>query len=259
MKSFLKVGIVCIMMLAPTMAWATHPFTVEDTATEGKGNFLFELTGDHEKDGSVRTTKEIASITAGAGEHVDLSIEAPYLRLDPSPVTGQFASGKGDVRIKLKQQLFENEVKQSMAYQIYADLPTGDQKKGLGTRNVFWGVNLIDTQECHSNAFHLNAGYEVRGRDMKKWHYAHDYAFTFGFAVEHKFTESFRFVTEIAGESRKEVDEAADTQMYSRPFTWSAGLIYDISTSWYVDLGGGVGLNKYAMDQKVLVGTAWRF
>lgn len=259
MFNFIKAFMVCAMMLAPTTVWATHPLEVEDTGTEGKGNFLFELTGDYVKDNSLKATKETAIITAGAGEHVDLSLEVPYLKLDPSPVTREFASGKGDVRIKLKQQLFENEVRQSMAYLIYADLPTGDEKKGLGTHNVDWGVNLIDTQECHNNAFHLNVGYEERGRDMKKWHFATNYAFKFGLAAEHKFTESFRLLTEFAGESGKETNEATETQSNSRPFTLLAGFIYDISKSWYVDLGARAGLNKYAEDHSVLVGTAWRF
>jgi len=259
MYNIIRAGIICVMMLVPTTVWAMHPLGVEDTGTEGKGNFLFELTGEYAKDNSLKATTGTAIITAGAGEHVDLSLEAPYLMLDPSPVTGEFASGAGDVRIKLKHQLFENEVKQSMAYQIYAYLPTGDEKKGLGTRNVVWGVNLIDTQECHSNAFHLNVGYEVYGRDMKHWHFAQDYAFKFGLAAEHKFTESFRLLTEFAGESRKETDEAAEIQSYSRPFTLLAGFIYDISKSWYVDLGARAGLNKYAEDYSVLAGTAWRF
>jgi hypothetical protein len=259
MYNYIRAGIVCVMMLVPATAWATHPLGVEDTATEGRGNFLFELTGNYTKDNSIKSTMETAFITMGAGEHVDLSLEAPYLLLDPSRVTDEFASGKGDVRVKLKQQLFENEVRQSMAYQLYADLPTGDEKKGLGTRNVVWGFNLIDTQECHSNAFHLNVGYEVYGRDIKHWHFAQDFTFKFGLAAEHKYTESFRLVTELAGESRKETDEEADVQLYSRPFTFLAGFIYDISKVWYVDLGGRVGLNNDAEDYSLLAGTAWRF
>jgi hypothetical protein len=94
---------------------------------------------------------------------------------------------------------------------------------------------------------------------MKHWHFAQNYAFKFGLAAEHKFTESFRLLTELAGESRKVTDEASDTQSYSRPFTFLTGFVYDISKSWYVDLGVRAGLNKYAEDYAVLAGTAWRF
>jgi len=248
-----------MLVLTPTAVWATHPLTVQDTSTEGRGNFLFELIGAYVKDNSFKSTKETALITVGLSDQTDLSLNVPYLLLDPSPVIGENASGMGDIRIKLKHQIFENEVKQSMAYLLYADLPTGDNVKGLGTNNVVWGVTLVDTQECRQNAFHLNVGYEVRGRDMKKWHYARNYAFKFGLAAEHKLTDSFRFLTEISGESRKETDAAMDTQSYSRPFTFLAGFIYDVSKSWYVDLGARAGLNKYAEDYSVLAGTAWRF
>jgi hypothetical protein len=261
MNNTIRTGIfmLCILMLLPTTVWATHPLGVVDTYTEGKGNFLLELLGEYVKDNSLKTTTETAILTAGASEHLDFYLEAPYHLLDPSPVTGEKASGIGDLRFTMKQQLFENEVKQSMAYQLYAYLPTGEVDKGLGTNNLVWGVGLIDTQECHSNAFHLNVGYEAYGRDMKHWHFATDYAFKFGLAAEHKFTESFRLVTELAGESRKETDEVLDTHAYSRPFTFLTGFVYDISRSWYIDLGARAGLNKYAEDYSVLAGTAFRF
>jgi hypothetical protein len=242
-----------MLILMPKAVWATHPFEVDDTATEGRGNFLFELTGVHTKDSSLKSTTETAFITVGASAHTDLSLEVPYLLLDPSPVTGENESGKGDIRLKFKQQIFENEVRQSMAYEVYADMPSGDVQKGLGTNNLVWGVKLVDTQECHDNAFHLNVGYEVFGRNMKKWHYLTNYAFLFGLAAEHKFTESFRVLTELSGEIREQ------HEVKSRPFRFTAGALYDISKSWYVDLGMGAGLNKYAEDYSVLAGTAWRF
>ncbi len=253
MFNFIRGCIICMLMLMPATVWAAHPLEVEDTGTEGRGNFLFELNGDYSKDNLLKSTTLTSIITAGAGEHVDLSLEVPYRKLDPSPVTDEFASGKGDLRLKLKQQIFENEVKQSMAYEITVALPTGDVDKGLGTNNVVLGVKLIDTQVCHNNAFHLNVGYDIFGRDIKKRHFATNYAVRFGLAAEHKFTESFRFMTEISGENREEAE------VTSRPFRFLAGVIYDISKSWYVDLGMRAGLNKYAEDYTGLASTAWRF
>jgi hypothetical protein len=240
-------------MLMPATVWATHPLEVEDTATEGRGNFLFEVAGDYSKDNSLKATNLTSIITVGAAEHVDLSLAVPYRKLDPGPVTDEIASGMGDVRFKFKQQIFENEVKQSMAYEFTLDFPTGDVDKGLGTNNVVWGVKLIDTQECHNNAFHVNVGYEVFGRSIKKWHFGTNYAFRFGLAAEHKFTESFHFRTEFSGENREEAGQV------SHPFRVLAGVVYDISKSWYIDLGMGAGLNKYAEDYTVLAETAWRF
>jgi Putative MetA-pathway of phenol degradation len=259
MRDFMKVCVVGMLLLMPVAAWATHPLGVEYAGTEGKGNYLFEITGDHTKDNDLNATKLAAAITAGAGKHVDLTLEVPYVMLDPSPATGLYERGEGDARVKFKHQLYGNEVGQSMAYLIYADLPTGDHLKGTGTNNVLWGVMLIDSQECRNRALHLNVGYEVLGRDIKDGHYADNYAIRFGLAAEHKMTESFRVLSEFAGESRKETDVEADIHSYSRPFTFLVGVIYDISKSWYVDLGGRAGLNKYAEDYSMLAGTAWRF
>lgn len=268
MKNFVTICVVCALLL-PGASWAAHPLEMEDTATEGKGNYLLEITGDYVKDGSFKSTRLTGIITGGLGERTDLSLEVPYLMLNPSPVTDKNASGKGDARIKVKHQLFENEVKQSMAFEIYADLPTGDDVKGLGTNNVVWGFMLMDSQECHDNILHVNIGYDVLGRDMKAGHFSRNYALFAGLAVEHKFTESFRLLTEIKAENRKESETITDlsvfpiiiteTSTYSRPVTLLAGFVYDISKSWYVDLGVRTGLNSYAEDVAVLAGSAWRF
>jgi len=259
MYSYIRAGIACVMLLVPAAVWAAHPLEVEDAATEGKGNYLLEVTGDYTRDNSVKATRLAGIITVGAGENTDLSVEAPYRKLDPSTVTGEPESGTGDVRITMKHRLFENEVKQSMAYKIYMDIPTGDADKGLGTNNVLWGVMLVDSQGCCSNAYHLHLGYEVLGRDMKKRHFARDYAVKFGLAAEHKLSEAFHVLAEFSGENRKETIGTADVSAYSQPLTFLAGAIYDISKSWQVDLGVRVGLNKYAEDNSVLAATAWKF
>jgi len=247
------------ILVIPTSVWAIHPFEVEETDTQGKGNLLFELNDDYSKDNSNRTTELTGILTVGASEHIDIAVEVPYLKLDPSPVYDALASGKGDVQVRYKQQIFENEVKQSMAYQLYVTLPTGDVKKGLGTNIIYWGVKLMDQQVCHNNVLHVSLAYEVSGRDMGKWHYADNYAFLYGLAAEHKITEKFRFLTELSGESRQSTDRTTEGTINSQPFTFMAGFKYDISRSWYVDLAGRVGLNKYAEDYKVMAGTAWRF
>ena len=253
MLDFIRCFVLFMLLLAPAAAWASHPLQVEDTATEGKGNYLFEMTGDYSKDNEFKSTKVTAVMTAGTGKHTDLSLEVPYRILKPGPVPGQDESGAGDARFKFKHQLFENEVKQSMAFLIFADIPTGDADKGLGTGNVVWGVLLVDSQECRNKVLHLNVGYEAFGRDMKNWHFAQDYAIKFGLSVEHKMSGPFRFLTEFSGESRKEAG------VYSRPLNLLGGVIYDISRSWYVDLGVRVGLNKYADDYVALGGAGWRF
>jgi len=245
--------VIIALFAVPAAAWAVHPLAVEDTFTQGKGNYLFELNGDYLKNNAFKTTQVNGIITAGAGKRTDVALEVPYLMLNPSEATGQYERGTGDLRFKIKHQLFENEVHQSMGYLIYGDFPTGNADEGLGKHGVVWGFKLMDPQGCCSNFFHLNAGYEVLGRDLKGLHFGNDYAITYGLAVEHKITEPFRFLAELKGENRREEGR------YSRPFTFLAGFKYDFSRSWYVDLAARAGLNRYAEDYAVLAGTAWRF
>lgn len=255
----IRLVLLIAILAVPASAWAIHPFQVEETTTRGKGNFLFELNDDYSKDSSNRSTELTGILTGGLAERLDLSIDIPYLKLDPKPGTNDISSGMGDAQIRFKHQLFENEVKQSMAYQLYVKLPTGDLDKGLGTNDLYWGVKLMDQQVCHGNILHASLAYEVSGRDMKKWHYADNYAFLFGLAAELKITEKFWLLTELAGESGKATDRATGVSADSSPFTFMAGFKYDIFKSWYIDLAGRAGLNKYADDYSVLAGTAWRF
>ncbi len=245
-----------ILLLVPTSVWAVHPFQVENTDTQGTGNYLFELNGDYSRlrIAGMKTTDLRGVITAGTSDNTDVSLEVPYLLLDPSPVTEKYEKGIGDALLKIKYRTYENEVKQSAGFQIYSSLPTGDVDKGLGTHKVLTGIQVMDQQECHGNILHVSAGYEVLGG-----HFSNNYAFRYGFAVEHKLTDSLRILTELAGESRKSSDRMKEPKLYSQPVTFMAGFKYDISRSWYVDLALRAGLNKDAEDYTTLAGTAWRF
>lgn len=259
MRNFVKGCLISVLLLSPVPAWATHPFEVEDTNTQGKGNYLFELDGDYIKDNSLRTTDLSGVLRAGASAHTDFVLSIPYFLLNPSVTTNKYERGIGDVQLALKYRINENEVGQSAGFQVFTSLPSGNVDKGLGTNNVVWGVTFMDQQECHNNVLHVSAGYETYGRDIKKWHYATNFAFKFGFALEHKFAGSLSLLTELAGEFRKTTDPATEAQFDSKPFTFMTGFRYDISKTWYVDLAARAGLNKYAEDYTGLVGTAWRF
>jgi Putative MetA-pathway of phenol degradation len=269
MKNVRGAFVACaLLLLSSTALWAAQTLEINDAATEGYGKYLLELNGDHITNGDFNSTKLNTIMTAGTSEHTELSLEVPYLMLSPSTITGLDEQGLGDMRFRFKQQVNENEVGQALAYELYTDLPTGDQKNGLGTRNVVWGGMLIDTQECHDNAFHVNLGYEIPGRSIKQMHFAENFSILYGVAVEHKFTESFRLVGEIKGERRREVSSvtARDIETgiepamgYSHPLTVMAGMIYDLTDSWYVDLGWRTGLNNDGGEEEVLAGAAWRF
>jgi len=250
-----------VLMLLPTSVWAVFPFQVEDTNTQGKGNFLFELDGTYSKlrNGDNTATEASGVFTAGTGDHTDVILQVPYLILDQSPDTGQYERGIGDVQLKLKYRINENEVNQSSGFQIYGSFPTGDSNNGLGFGTTMFGIQVMDQQGCCSNIYHVSLAYEIAGADVRKGHYAENYSFRFGLALEHKITEVFHFLSELAGSVSKTKDKTTGTQAYTQPYTFMAGFKYDIFRTWYVDLSLRAGLNKDAADYTTLMGTAWRF
>lgn len=255
MRTIITVWIIGMLILAPVSAWAVHPFQVEDTDTQGTGNFLLELNGDHTKDNDLKKTEYSGILRAGVSESADVSLTVPYLMLNPSPATDQSVDGYGDVQVSLKQRIYQNEVHQSFGYQLYTDMPTGNSSKGLGTNNVSVGFKLMDQQGCCSTIYHVSIGYESFVKDMKHLHFATNSAIQVGFALEHKFTESLHLLTELAGEDLRGEEVVRGV----RPLTFMAGFKYDISKSWYIDLAARLGLNSDAEDYTTLVGTALRF
>lgn len=253
MRIVISAIVFCFILSA--RAWAAHPFLVEDTIVQGSGNFLFELDADRTKKDEATTDKMTAVMAAGISASADLAVEVPYYELDPSAATGRKARGYGDVLLKLKQRTYENEVNQSFAYQFHAGMPTGDKEKGLGTNNFVFGLTLMDQQECRNNILRASVGYESFARNLQKWHFATNYAVTYGLALERKVTQSFRFLMEAAGGVQR--TKAADRT--AQPYTAMAGIKYYLFNSWYVDLAGRFGLNKDAEDNTLLVGATWTF
>ena len=247
------------LVMVPATAWAVHPFQVETTDTQGTGNVLVELNGDYSKKDSDEALKETGIITVGAGQRTDLAVQLPYLRLDPSPVTNSLASGIGDVQLKFKQRIYDNEVKQSVAYKIYVSMPTANEDKGLGTNNVVWGVAFMDQQVCHNNVLHASIGYEFSGKTLKNGEFKQNYSFPFGLAAEIKLGGKFWLLTELAGEYGKVTNVTTGARSHTRPFTIMAGFRYDITKSLYVNLSARAGLNSYSEDYTALAGVAMRF
>lgn len=247
--------VIGMIVLMPVSAWAVHPFQVEDTDVQGPGNLLLELYGDHTKDSDVKSTTYAADLHVGVSQSVDLALEVPYLDLNPSPATGQNASGLGDIELNLKQRIYENEVNQSIGYQVFVNLPTGSADKGLGTDNVAVGFKLMDQQGCCSTIYHVSLGYQSFAKDLENGRITEDSVLQLGFAVEHKLTGPFHLLAELLGEYRRG-DYVVTGE---HPITVMGGVRYDIRKSWYADLALRVGLNTDAPDYTASVGTAWRF
>jgi len=251
--------VLVILVLVPVLSWASHPFVVENTDMQGKGNHLFETNVDYHKDGELKSTDIDAIFTSGISNRTDIVVEVPYRLLDPSPNTGRYAQGLGNILLKLKQRTYSNEVNQSVAYQTYLEFPTGSTKNGLGRDNVIVGIQLMDQQGCCDTIYHAGIGFETYVKNITRWRFIEYNSLRYGFAVERKIFTSSLLLAEIAGETRVQMSGDAGERKTSNPFTGMLGLKRDMSKTWYLDFAIRIGLNKEAMDNSILAGSAWRF
>lgn len=75
-------------LFLPPALYAAHPLITEDTATQGQGNFQFELTNEHTetREGGFDRNTVLTNgvLTYGATDSADVILTVPYLRLGAS-------------------------------------------------------------------------------------------------------------------------------------------------------------------------------
>jgi len=246
-----------------TLSFAAHPLITDDTGTQGKGKFLFELNGqmghgaersDTEAGANV-TSKEReaelkAALTYGVIDNVDVILTLPYQwkKTEVGDATISDASGIADISIEVKWRFFEKDGL-SFAIKPGITLPAGDKDKGLGTGRATGTLYLITTKEIDPWAFHLNLGYKRNENSVDErediWHAS--------LAGEFKVMKKLKLVANIGAE--RNPDKASDTD----PAFLLGGFIYSIRENIDIDFGIKGGLNKAEADMTYMAGIALRF
>jgi hypothetical protein len=237
---------------------AAHPLITDDTGTQGKGKFQVELNSefsfDKEKEGGV-TTKERGSevstiLSYGITDSMDVVFGVPY-QWYKAWEDGEKTSdedGISDMSVELKWMFYEKDGF-SLALKPGITLPTGDDKKGLGTGRVTSSLFLITTKEIEPWAFHFNLGYirnENKSEERKDiWHAS--------VASEVEVINNLKLVANIGME--KNPDMASNTN----PAFILGGIIYSITDVFDIDFGLKAGLNKPETDYSILAGGSLRF
>lgn len=246
-----------------TLCLAAHPLITDDTGTQGKGKFLFELNGQtgHETERTgietganvtarERETELRAALTYGVINNIDLILTLPYQwkRTEVSDATVSDVSGIADVSVEVKWRLFEKDGL-SFAIKPGITLPAGDKDKDLGTGRATGTVYFIATKEIDLWAFHLNLGYKRNENAVDErediWHTS--------LAGEFKIMKKLKLVANIGAE--RNTDKASDTN----PAYILGGFIYSIRENMDIDFGVKGGLNKAEADITYLAGIALRF
>jgi hypothetical protein len=255
--------LVTIMALAMTATpvQAMHPLIADDTGTQGPGGVLVESSVNYLKADQFKSTAVPVAFTAGIGETMDAAVEIPYLRLHPSPVTGDDENGFSDVVFKFKHRFYEREKKtgeheqfeQSLAYQVAFSQPTGSEEKGLGAGTARWGARLISTTEWESVEINANLGYESSGRALRRGNFSFDDAVALSLAAKYERPKPWEPVVELV------VTRVKGPDAVTRIANALVGLIYEPSEHFYVDAGIRVGLNASSEDYGLLAGFGYKF
>jgi hypothetical protein len=246
-----------------TLSYAAHPLITDDTGTQGKGKYLFELNGqtssETERSGEgtganmtarERETELRAALTYGIIDNVDVILTMPYQwkKTEVSDATVSDVSGIADISMEVKWRFFEKDGL-SLAVKPGITLPAGDKDKDLGTGRTTGTLYFITTKEIDAWAFHLNLGYKRNENTVDErediWHAS--------LAGEYKVMKNLKLVADIGAE--RNTDKSSDTN----PAFILGGFIYTIRENVDIDFGVKAGLNKAEADITYLAGMALRF
>jgi hypothetical protein len=246
-----------------TLSYAAHPLITDDTGTQGKGKYLFELNGqtgsETEKSGEgtganmtarERETELRAALTYGVIDNVDVILTMPYQwkKTEVSDATVSDVSGVADISMEVKWRFFEKDGL-SLAVKPGIALPAGDKDKDLGTGRATGTLYFITTKEIDPWAFHLNLGYKRNENAIDErediWHAS--------LAGEYKVMKNLKLVANIGAE--RNTDKSSDTN----PAFILGGFICSMRENMDIDFGVKGGLNKAEADITYLAGMALRF
>ena len=249
---------VCIFLLFFTMAGNVHAFITDDTGTQGKGKFEIDI--DSQLDFDKETVKGVSvestgsqvstTLTYGFIDNADVILNLPYTwsKVKEDGVTVHDENGVSDTTVEIKWRFFEKEGF-SLALKPGVILPTGDDKKGLGTGSTGYHAYLIGSKEVEPWAFHVNLGYianENKGDEEKNiWHAS--------LAAEYKVGKNLKLVGNIGVERNR--DKTADND----PAFILGGMKYAFSEHFEVNCGVKYGLTAAETEWSLLSGISFMF
>ena len=253
-----KILTVIVVVLWYGAAFAVHPLITDDTGTQGAGKFQIEINGEYgheEEDEVTENAMEIAAaLSYGINDDIDVVLGIPYqyVRTEDQEETVD-EDGLSDMSIETKWRFFEKDGL-GLALKPGVTLPTGDEKKGLGSGKASYSLVVITTKEAAPLTFHLNLGYtrneykleeddEANRKDI--WHLS--------LASEIQVADNLTAVANIGTERNSDKESATN------PAFILGGLVYSVSEDFDIDFGVKGGLNKPETDYTILAGMAGRF
>lgn len=246
------------VILLPAGAWAALPLITDDTGTQGKGKFQFEIGGEYDRDRetvfgvTIRETDTIigTTLTYGLTDRTDIFIGAPYTwnTVKEEGVPDTRAHGIGDTALGAKWRFWEN-VGLSLGLKPFITLPSANDSKGMGSGKIGLGIFFITTAEYEPWTFHVNLGYILNENTLNErkdvWHAS--------LASDYAVSKNWKLCTDIGTETNR--DRASEIE----PRYALAGIIYSPAEHIELSLGVKHGLNDEEIDWSLLPGITYRF
>jgi hypothetical protein len=244
--------VLSMMAAASGTAFAAHPLITDDTGTQGKGRFQFELNGayGHNRDeGEITQAAQLATtFTYGLSETLDIIVSLPWQRTryeDATKVTKR--AGTSDATVEAKWRFFEKEGL-SLALKPGFTLPTGNEEKTLGSGKATCHLFFIASNEHKPWTSHVNLGYVRNENTVNEknnlWHAS--------LAATFDLTENFKIVGNIGVER----DTGRDLNIPNAFLL--GGFIHAVSKNIDIDIGIKAGLTRPEADYTILTGITWR-
>jgi len=253
------------ILLSSTQAFAAMPMLTDDSGTQGKGHSQIEIgvesARDKESEENVSYKMTGSSVSAtftyGLTDSIDLVAGMPWEWYTEKEDGVKMAdeNGIGDLALQIKWRFYNNEdTGFSLALKPGITIPTGDERKGLGTGKVSGEVTLIATREAELATFHFNLGYSHNEYRLDEVSEASEKdIWRASVAAELNVTDKLRAVGDIGIGTNEERE--ADTH----PAYILGGFIYGVNDHLDLDIGIKAGLNDPETDTALLAGMTMRF
>ncbi|KVL86040.1 transporter [Burkholderia stagnalis] len=247
MKKMLPLA-VASTLFAPVGAHATHPLVSDDTSTQGNAHWQLELnTEATSKQPDIgRQQMWNSTLTRGFGDRLDIYVNAPYTHVQTR--SDENGSGFGDVEVGMKWRFVEHGPF-TLALKPKLTMPTGDDRRGLGTGRVGAGATMLAQFDVARFSFLANAGYTYQPNRQDQltslWQVSG--------AALYRATDRLQLAVDV-GISRNPQRGAG-----ANPAFAIVGAIYS-PVSWLdLDVGYRRGLNDQTYDHSVMAGLTARW
>jgi hypothetical protein len=241
------VALATLVLLLASPALAGRPLTTEDTGTLDPGKVELELGVDYSKDGSAEAwlLPGGPSLNVGLLPRLEVTIGTAFILL--SPEREPTRAGFGDILVRLKGRFFdEGPASPALMAAVTVRLPTGDQGRGLGEKEVDVQALTAASKMFGPVTLTANAGYTFVTRDRTLD------VVNLNASVEVGVTRAWSVVGEVVSELT--TNHRSDDRVVLR-----AGTVYALSERVRLDAAVGFGTTRASPDVLLTVGVTISF